>query len=355
MTDEKLKSFMIENDYILKVHNNSVYNKTIIEYYKKYCKKNNISDNRISALYKCNRYWSIDVYDRNEIKDYVSTSLCHDRFCNNCKKVKQATRMSRYIPELEPYADNLYHITFTIPNVNGEELKDTLVRMKNAFRLFMRVVRGNYRCGIDFKQYGYKGAVRSLEITFSENEYHPHYHCAFVFENLDISKKEILNTYSYDFRGSRGERYFSNFEILIQKLWYLCYNGLEISQNSIANLELGYSCMCEKFNNNDYAELFKYMTKETDEKNNILTYENFCTLYESTYRVKQIQGYGCLYRIQDIDLTEEIDKVYADIKDLLAQEEQPRCSTERPFDLLNSPYKIISRKKIYQYLKENMD
>lgn len=352
MTDEKLKSFLIENDYILKVYNNTVYNKTIIEYYKEYEKRNNISSNRISALNKCNKFWSIDVYDHNEIKDYVSTSLCHDRFCNNCKKVKQATRMSRYIPELEPYADNLYHITFTVPNVSSVDLKDTLIKMKKAFRNFMRIVRGNYRCDYNFCKYGYKGAVRSLEITFNEDEYHPHYHCAFVFTNLDISRKDILNAYSFDYRQSREDRYFSDFEILVQKLWYLCYNNLEISTKTVNELELGYSCMCEKFCNNDYAELFKYMTKETDEKDNVLTYENFVTLYESTYRLKQIQGYGCLYQIKDIDLTEEIDKVYADIKQFLEQDEQPRCSTEDPYDLLNSPYKIISRKKIYQYLKE---
>ncbi len=47
--------------------------------------------------------------------------------------------------------------------------------------------------------------------------------------------------------------------------------------------------MCEKFNRKDYAELFKYMTKETDENDNILTYDNFVTLYEATYHVKQIK------------------------------------------------------------------
>lgn len=353
MTYENINNFLIDNDYILKVHNNSVYNKTIIEYYKRYCKNNNISQNRISALYKCNRFWSIDVYDHNEIKDYVSTSLCHDRFCNNCKKVKQATRMSRYIPELEPYKDNLYHITLTVPNVTGVELKDTLIKMKKAFRKMFRLIRGNYSVkGIDFKKYGYKGAVRSLEITFNEDLYHPHYHCGFVFKNLDVSNKSFLNSYSYDYKQSREVRYFSEFEILIQKIWYLCYNDLEITKKAIDDLEIGYSCMCEKFNDNDYAELFKYMTKETDEKNNILTYENFCVLYESTYYVKQIQGYGCLYCIKDVDLTDEIDKIYVSIKDLLSQDEKPRCVAERPFDLLNSSYKVISRKKIYQYLKD---
>lgn len=66
----------------------------------------------------------------------------------------------------------------------------------------------------------------------------------------------------------------------------------------------------DKFPPNDFAELFKYMTKDKDEKGNILTYDNFKTLYEGLYRVKQIQGYGVLYKINDkVDL-EKYEKQY---------------------------------------------
>ena len=367
--EDNIDSFLIEKDYILSVHNNSVYNKVIKEYYKRLYEESGIYlpeekksigkretlKSKLDSLDKCNKFWIMDVYNRSLIKDFVSTNLCKDKFCNNCKKVKQATRMSKYISELEPYKNNLYHITFTIPNVKGEELRNTIKKMSKAFNRLFRYIKGLDKInGVDFCKYGYKGAVRSLEITFNENEYHPHYHCAFIFDNLDVSNRIYKNQYSIDFTGSREERLFSEFEILIQKLWYLCYNEEYINYKRITTLVVGYSCLIEKFNDNDYAELFKYMTKETDEKDNILTYENFKTLYQSTFALKQIQGYGCLYKITDKDLTEEVDKVYADIIKFLSQEnEKPVSRLEQPYDLLtNDNFKIISRKKIYQYLNE---
>ena len=112
--------------------------------------------------------------------------------------------------------------------------------------------------------------------------------------------------------------------------------------------------MCDKFKEGDYAELFKYMTKSTDEKDNILTYDNFVTLLESTYNFKQIQGYGCFYRINDEDLEEEIEKYYCSIKEFLSSYEKPIETFERPIDLLQDKnFTLISRKKIYQYLNSD--
>ena len=358
--------YLIDKEFILNTHNNSVYNKVLIDYYKRLIKegsdtskfsgnKYGIPLDKIYRLDSCNKLWNIDIYKVNQIKDFISTNLCHDKFCNNCKKVRQACRMSRYIPYIEPYKENLYHITFTIPNISGEYLKETIKKLSLSFRKLMRYVRGNLKIrGLDFSHYGYKGAIRSLEITFKENNYHPHLHCAFVFENLDISNKIYKNIFSYDRVGEREDRLFSEFEIFIQKIWYLIYNDLEVTKKNIDKLDLGYSCIIDKFYNEDYMELFKYMTKETDEEDNILTYSNFKTLYLSTYRYKQIQGYGCFYLIKDSeDLSEEVDKVYADIKELLLKEEMPTNENITPFSLLNdNEYKVISRKKIYEYINK---
>src|SRR3712207_6917428 len=57
-------------------------------------------------------------------------------------------------------------------------------------------------------------------------------------------------------------------------------------RSNIDDLENGFSCIVDKFPEDDFAELFKYMTKDKDEEGNILTYDNFKTLYEALYRVR---------------------------------------------------------------------
>lgn len=355
------ENFEVTKDYLLKVHNNNNYNNVIIDYYKRYneeTKSNNysrISSYKINRISNCNKFFQIDRYDYNQVKDFKRTNLCHDKFCNNCKKMKQAARMSKYIPELSKYNDKMYHLTLTIPNISGKELKSTLKKMSKSFSRLMDYIKCKEKKSFlsdYFKKLGYIGAIRSLEITFKDDSYHPHYHCALSFSNLELNKT-IRNNYSVDYYKGREDRLFSEFEIIIQKLWYLLINNQKITRENFNSLELGYSCICDKFDDNDYIQLFKYMTKETDEKNNILTYENFKILYESTFDMKQIQGYGKFYNINDVGLDEEVDKMYADIVCFLQNEEKPIEIFERPIDLLNNNhYTLISRSKVYQYLKD---
>lgn len=356
-----IDNFKIDKDFIMDSFNNHVYNKIIVGYYNKFIEEGSsqfkkygsvVPKSKIYELEHCNKFWLIDRYDKNLVKDFVGTYTCKDKFCNNCKKLKQAVRMSRYIPELEKYSSCLYHITFTVPNVVGKELKSTLFKMKKSFRKLIRIFRGNYSCFIDLSRFGnYLGAIRSLETTFLYDIYHPHYHCAFAIKDLMLEKK-FINKYSYSNKSSEI-RLFSEFEIIIQKLWYMIYNDISLTQENFDNLECGYSCVVDKFKDNDYAEVFKYMTKGTNEEDDILTYDNFKTIYISTLGVKQIQGYGCFYRINDTPITqEEIDEVYASIKLFLDSDELPQIIGENPYDLLNdNNYLLISRKKIYQYLK----
>lgn len=347
-------NFKIDKDYLLKVHNNNQYNNVILNYYARYEKEGkNISRNKIKSISSCNKYFNIDRYDYNLVKDYKRTNLCKDKFCNNCKKVKQAARMSKYIPELEPYADKLYHLTLTIPNVNGSELKSTIKIMSKAFSRLMDYIKGKQLLSFyDFKKFGYLGSIRSLEITFNGDNYHPHYHCCFAFNNLDLNKT-IKNKYSIDYYHKKEDKLFSEFEITVQKIWYLLINKMRVCEENFNILEDGYSCNCDKFQEGDYKQLFKYMTKETDENKNVLTYDNFKVLYDSTFGIKQIQGYGCFYNITDSDLDDEVDKMYCDIVNLLKEDEDPTSTFETPLELLNDDrYLLISRKKVFQYLKE---
>lgn len=346
--------FKMDKDYLLKVHNNNQYNKIIIDYYKKYQNEGKIiSNSKINTIECCNKYFILDKYYYNQVKDFKKTNLCKDKFCNNCKKVKQALRMSRYIPEIEQYSDYLFHLTLTIPNVSSEELPFAIKNLSRSFSRLMDYIKGKQILSFyNFDDLGYLGAIRSLEITFNGDSYHPHYHCCFAFKNLNLNKT-IKNKYSIDYYNKKEDKLFSEFEIIIQKIWYLLINKKRVCEENFELLEDGYSCNCDKFKNNDYAELFKYMTKETDENKNVLTYDNFKTLYDSTRYIKQIQGYGCFYNINDCDIDEEVDRVYASIIDFLKDYESPEEVREEPMALLNDDrYTLISRKKVYQYLKE---
>jgi plasmid rolling circle replication initiator protein Rep len=353
---------LIQKDLLQNVVDNREYNKVISEYYDRFkCEAGMVFSRPDVEKWKkrldlCNKYWLMDKYETQKIKDFQKTNLCLDKFCNNCKKVKQASRMAKYVPEIEPYRENLYHLTLTLPNCSGVSLRYTYDKMARAFKSLIRYLSGVKEIkGLDFSSWGYKGSVRSLEVTFKGDSYHPHFHVALVLTGQNfLGEYENVNTYSYNYKNGAAElkRLFCDQEILIQKIWYLLLNGHKVTKDSIDSLELGYSCTLWQFLDDDYAELFKYMTKGTDEKGYTLTYENFISLLHGLYRVKQIQGYGCLYRISDDEITEEYAKIYELMINEIRAKEKPIAVLEELEGLLSdNEYQLISRKSYYKYLK----
>jgi len=347
----------IKKDFLDNIVKNQVYNEDVIgKYYDRLqdeYQELNLS-NKIENLKSCNSWWLLDVYKQQKIKDFKRTNLCKDKFCNNCKKVKQASRMSRFIPQIEKIKEdyNLSLLTLTVPNCNGTDLDDTIKKIFKGFTKLNRYLNGNLKIkNLDFSSYGYQGALRSLEITFREDSYHPHIHAVIALSKDYKPLKNIINTYSYSY--GEFKRAFSEFEVLIQKIWHLLMNGQKVTLKAIESLEEGYSCTLDNIEDSSYYEVFKYMTKATDENNNVLTYGNFKTLYFALHRVRQIQGYGIFYNFKDDDsIVDEVDDLYDVIVNMLKTKEDPEEVSQTPLDLLeDNEYKLISRKKIYSYLK----
>ena len=336
---------------------NIEYNRAIIQYYRRLREEISWSNigRKIERLADCNRLWELDKYEQQKVKDFKRTNLCRDKFCANCKKVKQAARTARYMPVIEPYKEILYHMVLTQPNVPGDALESTLKHMAKCFKYLVNYLDGRKKIvGLEFSGWGYRGAVRSLEVTFRGNSYHPHYHVGLVMDK-PIGPKVNENVFSFDFRNGLPElkRLFSDKEILIQKIWYLLINKQRVTKKAIDGLELGYSCMINKFAPGDFAELFKYMTKERDEEGEVLEYDNFKTLYNALFRVKQIQGYGCLYRVTDEGDTDSFEEIYNAFIEGLSEKENPAVSWEAPRDLLkDTRYLLISRKTFFKYLRQ---
>lgn len=358
---EEYSHINVDKPFIKNIVKNLRFNEMIGKYYEKLIDEfeydgSNTLSNKLERLQSCNQFWEIDKYKLSKVKDFKKTNLCKDKFCNNCKKVKQASRMARFMPEIEKYKNkNMSQMVLTVPNVTGEELKNTIKNIFKSFTTLIEYLKGKKKIrGFDFDSLGYLGAIRSLEITYEHNEYHPHLHVLLVHEG-DLGLKEHINTYSYN-KFNRDEiRRFSELEITIQKIWFLLITGKGVTGKKIRELDLGYSCMIDKFNEGDYLELFKYMTKsDGDEQGSIMTYDNFKTLYFALLGVRQIQGYGVLYRIKDDEsILEDVEEKYQAIIDGLRQKESPVEVSEAPQDLLkDSEYTLISRKKVYSYLRQ---
>ncbi|MCC8848541.1 protein rep [Clostridioides difficile] len=297
--------------------------------------------------------WLLDSYKNQKVKDFKKTNLCKDKFCNNCKKVIQASRMSNYIPYIEFYNDiySLYHVVLTVPNCSGEQLQSVIKNMFKSYRYLTQYFQLNKKIkGIDFGIFGYSGSIRSLEITFKDDVYHPHLHCIFALDKNYFLDKKYKNSYSYSY--NEFKRNFSFLEILVQKVWYLLNNNIRVNLKNIDSISEGYSCTFDSINDSTYYEVFKYMTKSTDENSSLLTYENFKVLFFSLYRVRQIQGYGIFYNFKDDDnLDFEVDEYYKFVIDYLQKKESPVEVFEAPEDSLKDDFLLISRKKIYSYLK----
>lgn len=355
-----LENAKVPGDLLVNIVNNIEYNKIIIDYYQEYAKeigdpKKKTLENKVENIEMCNKFWDLDAYHKAKIKDYKKTNLCKDKFCNNCKKVKQAARMAKYMGELEKYKDYSYHLTLTSPTVPGLELKDKIKLMAKCYRQLNLYLTGTKKIkGLDFSSWGYEGSIRSLEVTYKKDIYHPHYHCFLVLDGFKQSSKSNINTYSYNhLDGSKLNTKFSDEEILIQKIWHLLINQIKVTKSNIDKLEIGYSCKLDKLEPGDYNELFKYMTKEIDEVGQVLSYQNFKDLYIALYRVKQIQGYGCLYQITDDGDTESMIEAYDELIEELKKVENPERLLERPRDLLlDKKYTLISRKSYMKFLKE---
>lgn len=352
-----LKNIEVKKDFLGDIFKNNKYNQDVIlDYYFRLHSEDttlNLS-NKLDNVANCNSWFLLDVYKQQKIKDFKKTNLCKDKFCNNCKKVKQASRLARFVPQIEKIKEdyNLSLLTLTVPNCNGTNLKDTINKIFKGFKKLNRYLNGDLRIkNLDFSSYGYEGALRSLEITFKGDSYHPHIHAVVALSKDYKPQKNIINTYSYSYgQLTRG---FSDFEVLIQKIWFLLMDGQKVTYKAIESLEEGYSCTLDDIDESSYYEVFKYMTKATDEDKNILTYDNFKTLYYALHRVRQIQGYGVFYNFKDDDsIVDEVDDLYNVYINILKTKEDPEEVAETPQDLLDDKeYLLISRKKIYSYLK----
>lgn len=313
---------------------NMLRNGRIVEYYQRMLVEGiigkELEPERISAIKKrlerlrgCNKFWVTETYEASKVKILLETFLCKDKFCCNCNQVRKLLLQERFLPCLEPYKDSLYHMVLTVPDCKGTDLRETIKRMSRCFKTLVTYLNGNKKVrGVDLLKYGYEGCIRSLEVTYKKEVYHPHFHAAVLLGNCDgVTVKNTANRFS----GSVN-RMFSEFELLIQRMWWLLMNGVRLTSDNILgeNASLGrYSCIVDKFQPDDYKKLFGYMTKVYSEDSEPMSYENFKTLYYALERIRQIQGYGLFYNAKNMEMKGMNDREIKALENYLLYEESP--------------------------------
>lgn len=312
---------VIEKDYFIELDKKRGFNEYLRDFYvrmseeygdEKFLKK-------ADGLIDCCKYLNVDYYRKNECKHVLKINRCKDAFCYNCQQFNAERRFQLYAPVLAEYEKDydVYHVIFTQPNVDGAHLKNTLTLMFDRISYMIRYFDGRSKIrGIDFSQYGYAGAVRSLEITTKEagerTMYHPHFHCMFILKKGLNMESKYWNRYSYDPRGNKPPYPFTSFEILLQRIWCLLIMRKPVTKNNINHIgEVlpqypdGFSVRAGHVTDGNYHEIFKYAIKGTYQEKSIFTYETFVTLYFALYNRKVYQTYGCLYNL-DFNVIDDV-------------------------------------------------
>ena len=333
----EISDFQLQYDYFNQIDKHIRFNDQLADFYRELYDET--ADESVGTHARrvelCSKYLDFDYYRLQGVKAFRRINLCHDRFCANCQGLLARKRELKYGPILDDFAKtySLWHVVFTVPNVSGEELRPQLQLMYKKFGYMMRYLKGDAKIsGVNFLQYGFAGAIRSLEITqnFESGTFHPHFHCVFMLrKDLQLEKTQLN---SYSFSGSTLRRRFSEFEILLQKVWYLLLNGEEVNAPALDELAQGYSVIADPMEPGNYREIFKYAIKGCFKDDALYDFESFRTLYYALYNRRVLQGYGLLYRLDfehDAILEDEADEAYDVLIGALGSLEEPVFYAEK--------------------------
>lgn len=242
--DEALKMLIYDLWRLWDIGERIGYTEGIANYYERLSKevaepRSSIYLNVADSMRGCHKVFDTLTWNRQKTKAIERVNLCKNKFCSNCVKLIQATRLKRMYGAIREAERTkcLYHTVWTVPNVRGEELPQALSAMNDAFSTLVRYfsVRKKIK-GLDFSRYGFYAAVKSIECTYKNNGYyHPHFHAIFAFDSPFPTEGDMINKFSRSNShpryavGEDGEstevlRTFSEDVVLMQKLWRLLYD-----------------------------------------------------------------------------------------------------------------------------------
>ena len=322
-----VKSIQIEKEHFSELRDKTSHNSEVAALYDRLLRETGDTAffNRAASIRVCSQWWDTMYFRIQQVKDIQRVNLCKDKFCRNCQSMLAIKRQAKFSPildELQPRYE-ICHVVFTVSNVFGDELLPTLDKMYKNFKHLTRFLSGNAHIrGIDFLPYGYAGGLRALEVTQNlyDKRFHPHFHVMLLLKKGIDFERKFINSFSFD--EGVLVRKFSEFEILLQKIWYLLMNGISVTKEKITQLKEGYSVTLDKAAKGEYHEVFKYACKGAfKEDGSLLDEETFPMLFFALHSRRMIQGYGVLHNYKDDsleileeDLTQNYNSIVAKLK-----------------------------------------
>lgn len=333
--------------------------------------------NKHNKINVCSKYWFWDMYEQNELMDLRTNNMCGYSECPNCRKVQLAKARLEFYPKLEKaYLDGykMIHITLTVPNCRGSDLRETIEKIGQAFPQFYYWLHQSIE-----KRYGFSdryidavGAYRALEITtkytFDRDKkrmiqmYHPHYHVIMAVKN-DIDPQVMQKYIEGDWSIKREQvDYYSELDFQIMKLWTLAYQGKTIDKYYDFSMDYKDMLKNELYRgHSEYItgvegvmELLKYTYKDSQ----VNGYLVFKTLVNSLFAVRKRMGYGIFRGSYDFEgLTLEKEEKEDILKEILKIEETPKTVLTRISELntIYHNYTKLSRYKLHEEVSKIKD
>lgn len=289
---------------------------------------------RALRIENCLEYWLWNKYEKNKVLELKKVFRCKDLFCPNCRTVGITKAIIKFIPYFNAMIASGYHpylMTLTNPNILALNLSDEIKKMNKALAKLMRWLikpfkdNGKYYGGYSSRLFDVVAAIRVLEVTVQESDWHylhVHFH---VLAFLASDKEQDFIKYKdggYQY-SSGGYIKYSHADTFIQKLWKMTYDGIDINnfKNISDDWKDNYICDIRPMaSSKGIYEVFKYCFKDIDIKN----YEVFKYLCLGLKGKRIRQGYGSLYKLKiddkdlaDDDLTKDDIKNYLQFKDEL--------------------------------------
>lgn len=309
-------------------------------------------------IINCMKYWKWDKYISNRVMDLQKVNRCMDIFCPNCRSVSLSKAIQKfrvYFGKMIDYDFKPYFMTLTIPNINFNDLGDSIVKINKAFVKLWRWLSCNEnRHGFTGRMFDIKGAIKMIEFTTSDDT---------GYCNLHIHSIVFINNYYPGDFEKIEEGYFrkksnevvllSKADIFISKLWTMAFDDMKIKEfKNISDLwQDNYICDIRELElPGGLYEAFKYCFKDNDINN----YEIFKKVFYGIQGKRLRQTYGMLYDFDKnsiIDLG--IEKEVIGIKEFLdidINEDPKRIYVLSVMAMVNKyrDYRKISRFKAFR-------
>jgi len=231
---------------------------------------------------------------------------------------------NRHAANLEAKLGYTYHVTLTIPNVNGEDLRDSLKALTQGFT---RLWRSGKLCG-----HAMAGALRAIEVSYNhtrkrrgETPFHPHLHCLIVLDK-PVPHAEMVRTIhtgTYDFKR-KEEVKLSTLEHSLGERWAATMGAP--GESYLVRVRL-------VEDTKGLFEVVKYPAKFDSFGD--MSDEDFAAYYLAIRGRRLRQGYGTLYNVADesADMTEVSTTTKGEVVEMLGYEpEGIRLSIDDGFE-----------------------